>query len=233
MPKPLKPTPAVGLPSSAVGLALEVLRMPALANSLRRLPLPPDVLVLIRIAGGCAATRETAVRDTGEAPEHIRNAAVFYLQQVVLHPLADSYRVLGATPGTATFTLREHRNWLLKWLHPDLDRANWESVLARRVNQAWQEIEKSKYGPRKSLESVVPFSPKRSRKTSKFRPIALPWIQQPNDMPARNFRPNKWGATALLALILIFVLSMAYAGIGPIGPTCIPLLETCTETTHH
>jgi hypothetical protein len=123
----------------ALDLALDLARMPTLANAMRAHPLPADTLVVIRIAADCPETCSEAVRTTGLKATTIRDACVFYLQQILLASDADSYRVLGVQPGATRSEMREHMRWLLKWLHPDKDRDEWESVFAERVLKAWRE----------------------------------------------------------------------------------------------
>ena len=68
----------------------------------------------------------------------VRHAAAFFIEQVLLCPGADSYRVLGADAGTSDGELRRNMALLLKYMHPDLGREH--SVFARRVTQAWNEL---------------------------------------------------------------------------------------------
>jgi hypothetical protein len=35
--------------------------------------------------------------------------------------------------------MREHMRWLLKWLHPDKNQNEWESVFTERVLKAWRD----------------------------------------------------------------------------------------------
>ena len=51
----------------------------------------------------------------------IREAAGFFVEQILLFPGADSYRVLGASPEATNRELRRNMSLLLRWLHPDLD----------------------------------------------------------------------------------------------------------------
>jgi DnaJ-class molecular chaperone len=70
----------------------------------------------------------------------IRKAAAFFIEQILLHADADSYRVLGANPQSTSNELRRNMALLLKWLHPDLDRSAERSVLATRVTLAWDAV---------------------------------------------------------------------------------------------
>ena len=72
--------------------------------------------------------------------ETVREAAAFFLEQVLLHADADSYRVLGATREASYAELRRNMTLLLQWLHPDLDRREARSVFAARVTRAWNDL---------------------------------------------------------------------------------------------
>ena len=66
------------------------------------------------------------------APEHsLREAAGFYIEQILLHPDADHYRVLGSQPGAANTELRRNMALLIRWLHPDQNNGAERSVFLR------------------------------------------------------------------------------------------------------
>src|SRR5215469_14603533 len=102
-----------------IDLALDLARIPAVARSTGAPAIPPNVIELMRIAAGSPEACEAAVAKTGERTSVVIEAARFYLQQVLLRPDADCYRVLGIKPATSRATAREHMRWLLEWLHPD------------------------------------------------------------------------------------------------------------------
>jgi hypothetical protein len=70
----------------------------------------------------------------------MREAAVFYVQQVLFAPGADSYRVLGVDSDADDDRIKEHYRWLVRWLHPDRNPDAWEAIYADRVNRAWQDL---------------------------------------------------------------------------------------------
>ena len=118
-------------PQRAVDLALDLVRMPAVASSMAAAPIPTDVLDVVRIAA--------------ESPEHCRaeraliEAARFYVQQILLRPEADCYRILGLRPGDSREKARTHMRWLLEWLHPDRNHG-WDAIYAKRIVKAWREV---------------------------------------------------------------------------------------------
>ena len=81
----------------ALKTALDLFHVPSQAARVRAGPLPEGVHLLLRIAAGDAEATNQAAACEGRSPEKIREAASFFLEQVLLHADADSYRVLGVT----------------------------------------------------------------------------------------------------------------------------------------
>ena len=124
----------------ALKVAIDLLHLPSQAALIRAGPLPDDVLILLRIAAGDEKVTNQASVSEGRSPEMIREAAAFFLEQVLFHADADSYRVLGVTSKASYPELRRNMNLLLQWLHPDLDRREARSVFAAKVTRAWNDL---------------------------------------------------------------------------------------------
>jgi hypothetical protein len=124
----------------AVRVAIDLMHSPSRARHLRSTPLPHDVVVLLRIASGDHGAISQAARNMSRSPETVREAAAFYVIQILLFPDADSYRVLGARPQATNDELRRNMTLLLRWLHPDLDPKNELSVFTARVTRAWNDL---------------------------------------------------------------------------------------------
>ena len=148
---------------NALDIALELYRQPTLARKVRRDGLPPRVLSVIKIAAGSEEELEMPAGHSSGETREIREAAIFFLQNCLFQPGGDNYRVLGVEHDATIEQMRLHKRWLLKWLHPDLNRNKWEAAYLQRVLAAWQEITGStptpeltpslagsKYGPRRS-----------------------------------------------------------------------------------
>jgi curved DNA-binding protein CbpA len=130
-------------PTPALREALALLRAPQGARSGPQDRLPEGVDLLVRIVGGDAQALAAATRGTGEAASTVRDAAAFYIQQVMFANGSDSYRVLGLDPGATDEQLKSHHRRLTRWLHPDRNRDEWEAVYSERVNRAWQDLRNS------------------------------------------------------------------------------------------
>ena len=126
--------------AEAFRLAIDLMHSPSQVRFLRSAPLPDDVLSLVRIAAGDEEAISAAADATGRSREMLREAAVFFVEQVLLYPDADSYRVLGVKPDATYHELRRNMSMLLRWLHPDLDGHGERAVFASRVTQAWDDL---------------------------------------------------------------------------------------------
>ncbi len=125
---------------AALKIAINLVHLPSLVRKIRSGPLPEGVLLLLRIASGDRDAEDEAAALTSRTGVEIRQAAIFFIEQVLLYPNADSYHVLGATARATNNELRRNMALLLKWLHPDLDRQRERSIYAQRVTMAWNDL---------------------------------------------------------------------------------------------
>lgn len=123
---------------SALRAAFDLLAAPSRRRQLRKTPLPNDIVLLLRIVADDLEAIEASARHVQKSPKQLREAAAFYIEQVMLAPQADSYRVLGARRDAPTAELRRHLGYLCKWLHSDRETAR--SVFLLRVTQAWNNV---------------------------------------------------------------------------------------------
>jgi hypothetical protein len=126
--------------TAIVRVAIDLVQAPSRVRPLRSAPLPAGVEVLLLIASGDDEATNQAAAATGRPLHVVREAAGFYIEQILLEPDADSYRVLGATPQASSSQLRRHMALLLRWLHPDHDGQGDRSVFAARVTRAWNDL---------------------------------------------------------------------------------------------
>jgi hypothetical protein len=117
-------------------IALDVFKQPLLARKLKRGPLPEGLLEVIQIAAG-----ETSDEKSDVSADQWQAAAQFYLQHVLISDTHNDYRQIGVNDDAPIEIIREHRRWLLKWLHPDRNKNKWESNLFLRVQEASAKLE--------------------------------------------------------------------------------------------
>jgi DnaJ domain len=125
---------------AALNLALELLYVPWRVRLVRERPLPEGVPLLLRVAAGDTASEAALAKAAGRPPEVVRQAAAFFIEQILLSPDADSYRVLGAGPTATTAELRANMALLMKRLHPDAAHDGEQSVFAARIATAWNNL---------------------------------------------------------------------------------------------
>lgn len=140
----------------AIDIAHDLFRRPLMARMVQGSPLPPGMIEVIRIAAGEVPAREGRLLPDSQTAETTRQAAVFFLQQALFQSQGDDYRVLGLTPPVTSEQIREHKRWLLKWLHPDRNASKWESQLFLRVARAAEELEKRGDAPAPAANSAMP-----------------------------------------------------------------------------
>ncbi len=193
----------------AIDLALDLARMPTLALVLRKQPLPPDILDVIRIAAGCPETSNAAVAAMQEPLPVVKAAAVFYLEQMLFFSGAVRHRNLGVETGASKAQMRLHMRWLMRWLHPDHNSSEIAALLAARVISAWRELGRGDWSDRDS-ESSFP-NRRISRPTIANNPrrsatMRVQWIAIP--LPPAHRRGQRavilvLAAAAVLALIFV------------------------------
>jgi hypothetical protein len=185
--------------AGALKLAIDLLHLPTQVRSVRSAPLPVDVRVLLRIAAGDEEVISQAVESAGRSRDVVREAAAFFIEQILLYPGADSYRVLGSTSEAPYRELRHNMALLLRWLHPDSDRQEQRVVFAARVTRAWNDLKTNErrvaYDQLQRLSttkgSVFHKGLGASIQSSKHRP-AKGWnYSEPHHGDAVSFRPRR------------------------------------------
>ncbi len=124
-----------------VALALAFHRAPVGHPDLlhARGPLPAGIDTLLKLAGGSRPGLDCAAL---ASPDELRAAALFFVEQVLLHHDADHYRVLGLEPGATAEQIKEHHRLLMRVFHPDRERhdGDWKDAFAIRINLAYSTL---------------------------------------------------------------------------------------------
>lgn len=105
-------------------------------------PLPPGMTELLGLLTSGSAPAAVDCDELGIETDELVAAARFYVSHVVCHDGADDYRLLAADASTPMDRIRQHRRLLLRWIHPDASRDEFNSTLFQRLNEAWRRIEK-------------------------------------------------------------------------------------------
>lgn len=131
--------------SEAMRDAVDLLHLPSQARAMRAAPLPGGINLLLRVATGDRDALDSAKQLTKRSADVNRNAAAFFIEQVLLHS-EDHHRNLGVTEQASPAERRAHMALLLKWLHPDVSQDAHKARLARRVIAAWNAIKPGSQG---------------------------------------------------------------------------------------
>lgn len=130
-----------GAKGTALEWALALSRAPMERHALRQRALPEGIDAVLGIAADAAPDRlQQAVRASGESAASVREAARFYVREILLFPAADAYRTLGVPRGADSATIKAHHRLLQHWLHPDRTTSADDAVFATRVNTAWNQL---------------------------------------------------------------------------------------------
>jgi hypothetical protein len=125
---------------SAIRAAIELINTPHIAPVLRRQTLPGGTVVLLKILAGDEQILSEIVHRTDRLPSRLRDASIFYVEQILFSHDADAYRILGTNADAAQETLRENMALLLRWLHPDKAVTDRKVRHVTRVTSAWNQL---------------------------------------------------------------------------------------------
>ncbi|MEW5424328.1 J domain-containing protein [Amorphus sp. 3PC139-8] len=194
------------------------MRAPTLVEVLRQQSsLPDDITVLVRIAGGCEHTIQHAARLLDRPVALLVRASRFYLEQVVFYHAEDSYRVLALAPDAPQEKIREHGRWLMRWLHPDRERTDWEAVYATRIATAWDDL---KTPSRRAIydRSHAPQLEARSSRASAPVRLSLPLIVVPKPRIEKSGKLRTLWKPAMGAVVCLCI-SLVPATVGNAPPS--------------
>jgi hypothetical protein len=114
--------------------AVEALRTPSRYRKVVTNDLPIGMLAVIKIAAGDEKLLAENAQIYRLPSEQVQEAAKHFLLRVLLDPESHGLRLLGLNEGASEGEIKDHKRWLLKWLHPDRNPSKWEQALFHRVN---------------------------------------------------------------------------------------------------
>ena len=190
-----------------------------------RAELPKGIGKLLRLAGGAEAE---GVNGQAFVPAaEIRQAARFFIEQVLLAHEADHYRVLGVRPDASLEEIKEHHRLLMRVFHPDREGAaedGWSEDFATRINLAYTALRQPQ--ARAAYDAARrQAQTQQTQKQQKPRPSA-PWRRPEAQegagfrLPpavARNLPQLVLGGFALLASLAVGVVYLTRPPAGAIG----------------
>lgn len=204
---------------SAIELAFGLARMPTMTRHLRSLPLPSGLSLVLGVAAGIERDiEEVSLRFVCTRTE-AQAIARLYLQQAILFPGADSYRILCVRPGSPWEELVQNRRLLMRWLHPDANRNRWETDLFVRVSDAWEELK-----ARHATEGRVTL-PSQGNGISHHLPHVgrhIRWIPHTVGDPPPVRRQGRLLGLAALGAIFLWAVLWNLWGMGDVRRTLFP-----------
>lgn len=180
--------------AEAIIVALELLRQPALVRSARKAPLPDGISLVLEIAAGDTAAIGQAARLTGHPEASIRQAAEFFIEQVLFDIDADSFRLLGLCANRDDpRQRRRHMALLARWLHPDVATSSNSGIdrtlFASRLTRAWQEVQREGWAPDQEHRMHRVVKPEISKETQPNSACAMAQLAR-----ATGREPNQSGS---------------------------------------
>lgn len=216
------------LASAALSAALALHRTPELRFGLRASPLPGDVDLIMRLAAANQPLLDDTANEVDLSADTLLEAARFYLQQILLDPGLDAYRILGATPETSHEQLRKHHYWLQRWLHPDHNSGSPEAVFAGRLNWAWQQLRTDEARQRYDAERALSVTTEHGPETAAPALAPVNWTTIPlsaSERPGYWWKRGALGAvfSGFLVLLYLAVVRSDYALTSGTGPSVTPV----------
>jgi hypothetical protein len=104
-------------------------------------PLHSDILSLIRVASGDFSCIDVFPKSFARDPAKCQKLASYYIQNVMFIPDASPQRLIGLRPSDDKTKLKEHKRWLLKWLHPDRNSSERDQAFFHRIVDAAKILE--------------------------------------------------------------------------------------------
>jgi hypothetical protein len=186
---------------AAVRAALYLIAVPSHCGQLRNAPLPDGVDALLRIVANDGDAIERCAERLEKTPTELREAAAFYLEQIILTPGADSYRVLGTQRHAPATELRRNLVLLCRWLHSDICEDLPRSIFFLRVMQAWNDLKTPERRAEYDAGLGVPASAMTSSRANKISRDQKEVKRKNVDRDARRGRRGgKEQATRLIGL---------------------------------
>ena len=189
--------------NEAFDLMLGVYRSPMRAALLPGRALPAQLYDVLRLAGSDADAVAAAHEATGLDDAELAEAAALLLHQLLFFDGADHYRVLGADPDVEAEDLKRHYRALMRWLHPDRDPDNLNSVFAERVNRAWSALRTPQRRADYDRQRPPPDVPASTAAVAVWQPVEQPWLsgRVVRRLPQLVAAVGALTAVALLALL--------------------------------
>jgi hypothetical protein len=134
----------------ALDVALRMAKQPVIVREARRSQLPNGVSHVLELAIGDHKALKVAAQHKELTDQQLREAAEFFVEQVLFYHRANSYRIFGVEPNAPSQEIRHHMALIMRWLHPDIAVSSTDegmvdrSIFITRATQAWEDLKSEK-----------------------------------------------------------------------------------------
>jgi hypothetical protein len=130
----------LSLDADAMDFALLAFRQPGFQLEPASFAELSDVLSVLKAAAGDSETLDHLSIYKNAMPDQLQIAAQFCLTHVISASARDPRQALVLSELSGEKDIRDHKRWLLKWLHPDRNSKKWESNLFAVVQDAADQL---------------------------------------------------------------------------------------------
>ncbi|MCF6199916.1 MAG: J domain-containing protein [Hyphomicrobiaceae bacterium] len=185
--------------------------MPMQSRIIKKAPLPEGIVDLLNIASGDDQVIAKMAIATDRSEKFIKQAAIFFIENILLAQGTSSYRVLGTNSKASSRELRRNMALITRFLHPDLDENGDRAIFMTRLTAAWNDLktpakreaydrQHRKAKPvRKSKRSAPP------KKTKKSPPNSH---KQNSLIPAQPLSPARRGRGAVMRHLTLILMKI-------------------------
>ncbi len=126
---------------NAIDVAVAVYKQPNQFVHPKAGQYPIHIIEVIKSAAGDDATIQSISESHDISSDQVVQACKFYLQKLLAAAGSDPLRMLALDQGASEADIRDHKRWLLKWLHPDRNPSKWENALFLSISKAAKQLE--------------------------------------------------------------------------------------------
>jgi hypothetical protein len=170
---------------NAMALAIKTFRNPS-RNKFALRELPKDILTVIKAAAGDEATLAQQAEFHNADVKLVHEAARHYLLTLLMDPKSRGLRIIGLAEDASESEIKDHKRWLLKWLHPDRNSNAWEQALFHKVSAAKAEHPKDVLNEVSLAKSDIHSSPPRKRNSPKVNKVWQATESRKRDVSVRR-----------------------------------------------
>jgi hypothetical protein len=206
--------------NQAMALAVEGYRTPSRMRKLQTVDALEGMLTVIKAAAGDEQTLLEQGAHYQADQVMVQEAAKFFLLRYLMAPGVKGIQLLGLKETASAVEIKDHKRWLMKWLHPDRNPSPWEQKLFHRISELKNE------GPDQALpKTIVQTHNAGSRKVRSNWSIAR---ERKKDKSPRRalflaLRPLVFGAALALFVLWLMLLPNTFwiklLSLFPIGST--------------